>query len=74
MTIMHVPGFTAEASLYTSSIKMKMTSSYDGRIFSAQITPQVLQVPTQRPPIVVKSNCHKICFLVGNRYRCYTVC
>ena len=74
MTIMHIPGFTAEASLYPSSIKMKMTSSDDGPISSPQITPQVLQIPNKRPPIVVKSNCQKICFLDGNRYRCYTIC
>jgi hypothetical protein len=51
-----------------------MTSSNDGPIFSPQITPQVLQIPTKRPPIVIKSNCQKICFLDGNRYRCYTIC
>lgn len=74
MTIVHIPGFTAEASLYTGSIKMNLTSSYDGLTDSPQIMPQVLQNPTQRPTIVIKSNCQKICFLVGGRYRCMTVC
>lgn len=74
MSIMHIPGFTVEASLYTGSIKMNLTSSHDGLIDSPQIMPQVLQNPTQRPPILIKSNCEKICFLVRGRYTCMTIC
>ena len=75
MTIMHIPEFTAEASLYTGSIEMNITSCYDNSIVSPQITPQVLQNPFgPRPSIVVKPNCQKICFLVADRYRCVTIC
>ena len=74
MSIMHIPGFTAEASLCTGSIKMNLISGHYGLIDSPQVIPQVLQNPRQRPPIVIKSNCQKICFLVGGRYRCMTIC
>jgi hypothetical protein len=74
MTIMHIPGFTAEASLYTSSIRMNMTSSHDSPIVSPQITPQVMQDPSHKPPIIVKSNCYVVCFYSAGHYICRLIC
>lgn len=75
MTNMHIPGFTAEASLYTSNIKMNMTSGHESPTVSTQVTPQVMQDPTRpRPPIIVKESCRVICFYTGGRYRCTVVC
>ena len=75
MTIMHIPGFTAEASLYTSNIKMNMISGHDSPIVSMQVTPQVMQDPTApRPPIIIKDYCRIICFYTGGRYKCTVVC
>ena len=70
-----IPGFTAEVSLYTSSINKKMTTGYHYPVASSQIVPQVMQDPTRpRPPIIVKGSCAVICFLSGGRYHCSVVC
>ena len=70
-----IPRFTAEASLYTSSISKNMTTGYHNPVASSQIVPQVMQDPTRpRPPIIIKGSCAVICFLSGNRYQCSVVC
>ena len=69
-----LPRFTAEASLYTSSIK-HVSTGYRDPVVSSQIVPQVMQDPNRpRPPIIVKDSCAVICFLTGGRYRCTVVC
>lgn len=70
-----LPRFTAEASLYTSSINTKLATGYHDRVVSSQIVPQVMQDPDRpRPPIIIKDSCAVICFLTGGRYRCTVVC
>jgi hypothetical protein len=69
-----LPRFTAEASLYTSSIK-NVTTGYRDPMVSSQIVPQVMQDPNRpRPPIIIKDNCAVICFYSGGRYQCSLVC
>ena len=70
-----IPEFTAEASLYTSSINKRMTTGQRNPVASSQIVPQAMQDPTRpRPPIIVKGSCAVICFLSGTRYQCSVVC
>jgi hypothetical protein len=70
-----IPQFTAEASLYKSSVNKNMTTGYHDLSTSSQIVPQVLQDPNRpRKPIIVKDRCAVICFLSGTGYRCTTVC
>jgi hypothetical protein len=69
-----IPGFNAEASLFTSS-KKHITLGYRNPVVSPQILPQVLQNPFRpRAPIVVKSPCSKICFIVGGVRKCWFIC
>jgi hypothetical protein len=76
-----IPKFTAEASLYRTSVVENMTTGYrhpttSSRLSpSSQIVPQVLQDPNRpRPPIIVKDSCRVICFYTAGRYRCTVVC
>jgi hypothetical protein len=67
-----IPAFTAEASLYKTSINM--TTDYR-QPATSEIVPQVMQDPNRpRPPIVIKNNCAVICFWTAGRYRCSVVC
>ena len=68
-----IPGFTAEASLLTSS-KKNMTFSYRNPIVSPQILPQVMQDPERPRPVIVKPNCTVVCFYFGGRYQCSVIC
>jgi len=70
-----LPGFTAEASLYTSSTNKNVTTSYRDPVVSSRVVPQVMQDPNRpRPPIIIKDSCAVICFLTGGRYQCTLVC
>ena len=75
-----IPNFTAEASLYRTSVDQSVTTGYRHATVSrlspwSQIVPQVLQDPDRpRPPIIVKDSCRVICFLTAGRYRCTVVC
>jgi len=69
-----VPGFTAELTLYKSSLNKNMTTGYHNPLVSSQIVPQVMQDPTRPRPVVIKSNCAVVCFYVGGRYQCSLIC
>ena len=68
-----IPEFTAEASLYKSSINKN--TGYDHSVVSPRIVPQVMQDPNRpRPKVIFKDNCAVICFYSGTRYQCSVVC
>lgn len=69
-----IPRFTAEASLYTSTIHKNMTTGYRNPEVSSQILPQVMQDPSRPRPVVIKTSCTVICFYFGGRYQCSLIC
>jgi hypothetical protein len=39
-----------------------------------QVSPQVMQDPSRRPPVIVKSGCAVVCFYYAGRYHCKLLC
>jgi hypothetical protein len=68
-----IPGFTAEASLFTSS-KKNVTITYRNPIVTPQILPQVMQDPGRPRPVIIKSNCTVVCFYFAGLYQCSLIC